>query len=540
MLSLKREQILQSLKTGNTFDLLVIGGGATGCGVALDAASRGLSVALVEQADFAEGTSGRSTKLLHGGVRYLESAIKHLDPVQYHLVRDGLKERGILLRLAPHLCHRIPLVTPLYRWMEIPYVFAGLRLYDVLAGSMNIGHSRLLSRSNALASFPMLRTEGLKAGVSYYDGQFNDARMAVTLALTAARHGARVINHVGVRGLLKDKGRITGAVLGDSLTGGEWSLKARAVVNATGPFADTIRKMDRPDASPMLKVSSGTHLVLDDRFSPPDTGLLIPKTEDGRVLFILPWEGQTLVGTTDEPAEVSDHPRPMEEEIEYLVHYICKYFDLQFSRSDIKSAWSGLRPLVSDPGKADTAKLSRDHVLEKSPSGLLTITGGKWTTYRKMACDTVDYAVKEFDLQQKSGCSTDRLPLNGGAGFRPDEGLRLAEDHGMDPSITEHLNRAYGDQARSVIAIAKEGLGETLVKGYPYLEAEVLWAARHEMACRAMDVLARRTPLALLDRSAAGSAAERTIDIMAKELGWDYGRCREEEQLVQERLMVAV
>jgi len=537
---LKREQIIQSLKSDRIFDLLIIGGGATGCGVALDAASRGLSVALVEKNDFAEGTSGRSTKLLHGGVRYLESAVKHLDPVQYHLVRDGLKERGVLLRIAPHLCHRIPLVTPLYRWMEIPYIFAGLKLYDVLAGSMNIGHSRLLTRRKALESFPMLKTSGLKAGVSYYDGQFNDARMAVTLALTAASTGATVANHVGVTGLLKEGNRIAGAVVADSLSGDEWDIPAHCVVNATGPFSDTIRKLDNPDARPMLKVSSGTHLVLDEHFSPPDTGLLIPRTKDGRVLFIMPWEGQTLVGTTDEPSELSEHPRPMEEEIDYLVHYIGRYFDLQFSRNDIKAAWAGLRPLVSDPGKSDTAKLSRDHVLEESPSGLLTITGGKWTTYRKMACDTVNYVIRRFNLDCNSECRTDRIPLIGGAAFETGQGARLAEEKGLDPLIAAHLSRAYGDKAPSVMMIAEDGFGDVLAKGYPYLEAEVLWGARYEMATHAMDVLARRTPIALLDTAAARASAQRVVKIMGQELSWDPERCRQEERMVEERLSSAI
>jgi glycerol-3-phosphate dehydrogenase len=535
-----RPHILEKLKKGTIFDLLVVGGGATGCGVALDAASRGLRVALVEQSDFAEGTSGRSTKLLHGGVRYLEMAVKHLDKGQYHLVKDALKERGILLHLAPHLCHRLPLVTPLYKWMEVPYILAGLKLYDLLAGSAGIGDSRLLGRSRALERFPMLHAEGLKAGVLYYDGQFNDARMSVSIALTATQHGATIVNHLGVEGLNKENGKITGVQVKDDISGESWDIGARVVINATGPFADSVRHMDDPGSRPMLKASSGTHIVLDKRFAPPDTGLLIPKTEDGRVLFVLPWEGHALVGTTDEPAEVSEHPRPMEEEIDYLVHYVCKYFDLRFSRSDIKSAWSGLRPLVSDPGKADTAKLSRDHVLEESPSGLLTIAGGKWTTYRKMAGDTVDYAVKKFNLRQENGCRTDSIPLNGGANFHADGGVQLAEAYGMDPTIAEHLNRAYGDQARSVVEVGGEGFGDTLVDGHPYLEAEVLWAVRHEMACRAMDVLARRTPLALLDKAAAASAADRTIDIMAKELSWDSDRCREEKQLVQERLTSAI
>ncbi|MDT8366234.1 MAG: FAD-dependent oxidoreductase [bacterium] len=535
-----RSHMLEKLKKGTIFDLLVVGGGATGCGVALDAASRGLTVALVEKNDLAEGTSGRSTKLLHGGVRYLESAVKHLDPVQYHLVRDALKERGVLLRLAPHLCHCLPLITPLYKWMEVPYILAGLKLYDLLAGSAGIGNSRLLGRSRALERFPMLHAKGLKAGVLYYDGQFNDARMSVSIALAASQHGATIANHLGVEGLNKENGKITGVVVKDGISGESWDIGARVVINATGPFADSVRRMDDAGSRPMLKASSGTHIVLDKRFAPPDTGLLIPKTEDGRVLFVLPWEGHALVGTTDEPAEVSEHPRPMEEEIDYLIHYICKYFDLQFSRSDIKSAWSGLRPLVSDPRKSDTAKLSRDHVLEESPAGLLTIAGGKWTTYRKMACDTVDHAVKKFNLRQVNGCRTDSIPLNGGADFHADGGVQLAEAYGIDPAIAEHLNRAYGDQARSVVEVGEEGLGGTLAEGHPYLEAEVLWAVRHEMACRAMDVLARRTPLALLDKAAAASAAGCTIDIMAKELNWDSDRCREEKQLVQERLTSAI
>ena len=536
----QREQVLQSLKKDIVYDLLVIGGGATGCGVALDAASRGLRVALVEKNDFAEGTSGRSTKLLHGGVRYLESAVKHLDPNQYQLVRDGLRERAILLGIAPHLCHRIPLVTPLYRWLEIPYIFAGLKLYDFLAGSMNIGHSRLMSRSRALESFPMIHASGLKAGVSYFDGQFNDARMAVTLAATAAQSGAAVINHVGVGGLLKNGGRVCGAELVDSLSSQEWSIRAKAVINATGPFADEIRRMDMPDAKSMLKVSSGVHIVLDKRFSPPDTGLLIPKTRDGRVLFIMPWEGQTIVGTTDEPADVSEHPKPTEAEINYLVHYIGRYFDLQFSHSDIKAAWAGLRPLVSDPKSSSTAKLSRDHVIEETPSGMITIAGGKWTTYRKMACDAVDYAVKRFELPQKSGCTTESIPLNGGAFFDPEGAAQLRKAYGLDPVIADHLNRAYGDRSPEVAAIAADGLGHPIAPGYPYLEAEVVWGVRHEMASRPMDILARRTPLALLDTKAAVSASDMVVEIMAGELGWNLEKQREEERDVRERLSSAI
>jgi glycerol-3-phosphate dehydrogenase len=302
-------------------------------------------------------------------------------------------------------------------------------------------------------------------------------------------------------------------------------------------MADMLRKLDNPGTRPMLKVSSGTHLVLGDQFSPPDTGLLIPKTDDGRVLFVLPWEGQTLVGTTDEPAQVSEHPAPLEEEIDYLVHHICKYFELSFSKSDIKAAWSGLRPLVYDPRKADTAKLSRDHVLEESPSGLLTIAGGKWTTYRKMACDTVNYAVKRFRLPQVSRCRTENIGLYGSENYAPDSDSELGDAWQIDSKVAGHLSRAYGGQAHTVLKFAREeGHATALLEGYPYLEAEVLWAVRQEMACRAMDVLARRTPLALLDTEASRASARRIIQLMASEFGWDIKRQQEEIKEVEKRL----
>jgi glycerol-3-phosphate dehydrogenase len=535
---MRREDILPRLRTQDPFDMLVIGGGATGCGVALDAASRGLKVALVEKNDFSEGTSSRSTKLLHGGVRYLEMAVKHLDKGQYHLVRDALKERGILLRLAPHLCDRLSLVTPLYRWMQVPYILAGLKLYDFLAGSAGIGNSRLLGRSMALERFPMLHAEGLKAGVLYYDGQFNDARMTVCIALTAAQHGAVIANHVCVTDLIKEKGKIMGVRLNDSVSGESWEVQARTVINATGPFADNVRLMDDPASQPILKASSGIHILLDKRFAPPDTGLLIPKTEDGRVLFVLPWEGHALVGTTDEPAEVEEHPCPSREDISYLLRHVSRYFDLQVSESDIKAAWSGLRPLIFDPKASDTAKLTRDHLIEQSPSGLITIAGGKWTTYRKMALDVVDHAVKRFSLKTLSGCRTDRICLMGGANYDPHGDAQLAGEYGLDTQIARHLNRAYGDRATEVARIAASGYDALLAKDLPYLEAEVLYAVRHECAEHAMDILAHRTTLAQVDSTAAMEASDRVIDLMAGEMGWDPGRVGKERGMVNERLSV--
>ena len=463
----------------------MIGGGATGCGIALDAASRGLKVALVEQHDFAEGTSGRSTKLVHGGVRYLEAAVKHFDRVQYNLVRDGLRERALLLKNAPHLSRRLPLVTPLYRWRDIPYIFAGLKLYDLLAGRHGIGHSRLLSRREALRRFPMLKADGLKAGVLYYDGQFNDARMALSLALSAREMGALVANQVEAVALLREEGRLCGAELRDGINGERWTLRTRGIINAAGPFVDGIRRLADPEALPIIAPSSGIHIVLDRRFAPPDTGLMIPRTEDGRVLFVLPWEGHALIGTTDEPAAVNAHPAPREEEIAYLLRHAGRYFNLQLERSDIKSVWCGLRPLVADPRAADTAQLARDHVIELTPAGLLTIAGGKWTTYRKMAEDAVDHAVKAFGLRPTGTCRTAALPLVGADGGQGELERRLMRE-GASAEVAAHLVRAYGDRAGQVAQLAATGYDALLAPGHPFTEAEVVYAARCELAVRAL------------------------------------------------------
>jgi glycerol-3-phosphate dehydrogenase len=398
-----------------------------------------------------------------------------------------------------------------------------------------------LSRKEALHRFPTLKAAGLKAGVLYYDGQFHDARMALSLALTAAQHGATVANHVAVAGLCKADGRITGAELTDSLTGESWQLQARGVINATGPFVDQIRVMDNPQASRIISASTGIHIVLDKRFAPPDTGLMIPETEDGRVLFVLPWEGHSLVGTTDEPAEVTEHPMPLAEEIDYLLRHVTQYFNLQVERTDIKAVWSGLRPLVSDPDAVDTAKLARDHVIEESASGLLTIAGGKWTTYRKMALDTVDHALKQFSLSApKPTCQTAQLPILGSANYVEKGDLELSKKYGFDADVASYLNRTYGDQAEQVANLAEGGIGVRLVSGHPVLEAEVVYAVRHELAERVIDVLARRTPLALLDTAAARLAAARVQEIMAKELGWDQHRCDEETLLTEKRLSEAL
>jgi glycerol-3-phosphate dehydrogenase len=531
-----RDLLIARLRERQQFDLLVIGGGATGCGIALDAASRGLNVALVERGDFAEGTSSRSTKLVHGGVRYLEAALLHLDRVQFNLVRDGLHERGVLLRIAPHLVNRITLVTPLYQWHEIPYVYSGLCLYDLLAGGMGLGRSRLIGRSEALQRFPMIRKEGLKAGVLYNDGQFNDARMNLALALTAIEHGAVVVNHLAVTSLVKVADKIVGAVVRDRFSGESWEVLARGVINATGPFTDRVRLMDDPGVTPLLKVSSGVHIVLDRRFTPPDAGITIPRTEDGRVLFILPWQGYCLVGTTDEAAEPVEHPRVSEQDIDYLLRHLHRYFNLQVERTDIRAAWAGLRPLVIDPSAHDTARLARDHQLSVSPAGLISIVGGKWTTYRKMALDTVDYAVRTLGLTTARQCCTDRLVLVGGSDFQADGESALVARYGLDPEVAHHLHFSYGNRGEDVARLSTGESGERLVEGHPYLKGEVLYAVREELALRAIDVVSHRLPLAFLDNGAARRAAATVVALMAEELGWDAAQIDREMDELRERL----
>lgn len=506
------------------FDLLVVGGGATGAGVALDAATRGLSVALVERDDYSAGTSSRSTKLIHGGVRYLEKAVKEFDRSQFALVRDALRERAVLIKIAPHLARPLPLVTPLYNWLQVPYFMTGLKMYDWLAGKANLAPSRFVDAKEALQRFPMLKADGLRGGVVYYDGQFDDARMNVAIALTAAEQGACVVNHAEVTGLRRAGGRIAGATVRDRESGREIEVDATVVVNATGPFTDAVRRMDDPAAAPMLTASSGIHVVLDARFAPPETGLLIPETEDGRVLFLLPWQGHTLVGTTDAPAEIEAHPKATEDEIEYVLRHVRKYFSVPVERSDVLSTWSGLRPLVSDPDAADTAGVSRDHVVNTSESGLVTIAGGKWTTYRKMALDGVDEAIRVGGLSAGPSRTID-LPLVGGAEYAPTGAGELQERFGLAPDVASHLNAAYGDRAEQVARLAQdEGLAERLAEGHAYLEAEVVHAARHEDARTGVDVLARRMRLAFLDQQASLAAVDRVTELLTAELGWDEAR----------------
>jgi glycerol-3-phosphate dehydrogenase len=501
---MKREEMLARLRErAEPWDLIVIGGGATGAGVAVDAASRGFAVLLLEREDFGKGTSSRSTKLVHGGVRYLEQG-------NVSLVMDALKERGLLRQNAPHLVHDVPFVVPNYSWWEMPFYGIGLKLYDLLAGKYGFGKSKLLSREETLERLPTLREDGLRGGVVYHDGQFDDARLLVNLIQTAVEQGAVAINYAAVTGLHKDAdGFIDGVAAVDGESGERFEPRARVVVNATGIFTDEIRQMADAGAGTMIAPSQGIHLVLDGSFLVGRTAVMVPHTSDGRVLFAIPWHGHTVVGTTDTPIDAPSYePLPFEQEIEFVLDTAREYLSHPPTRADVLSVYVGIRPLVkaggADGGK--TSSLSRDHTVHIDQSGLLTIVGGKWTTYRHMAEDTVDHAITLGQLDQRP-CVTEDLRIHGYLeGIEPEGDLWV-----------------YGSDAAAISDLARQSQewAKPLHPELPYIAAEVIWAARQEMARSVEDVLARRTRALFLNAHAAMAMAPEVARLLAAELGKD-------------------
>ncbi|XP_050553182.1 glycerol-3-phosphate dehydrogenase, mitochondrial isoform X3 [Spodoptera frugiperda] len=523
-----RDHQVASLQAGHTFDILIIGGGATGVGCALDACTRGLRTALVEADDFASGTSSRSTKLIHGGVRYLQKAIMQLDYDQYKMVKEALHERANMLEVAPHLTRPLPILLPVYKWWQVPYYWFGIKMYDVVAGDRNVKSSYYLSKKNTLELFPMLKSDNLCGGIVYYDGQQDDARMNLAIALTAARHGATIANHVSCTKLYKTNGKLSGARLKDELTGKEWDVKAKCIINATGPFTDSIRKMDDSSVKNICCPSSGVHIVLPGYYSPEHMGLLDPATSDGRVIFFLPWLKGTIAGTTDLPCNVTHNPKPTEDEILFILTEVKNYLnpDVEVRRGDVLSAWSGIRPLVSDPNKPDTQSLARNHIVHVSPAGLVTIAGGKWTTYRAMAAETIDAAIESANLKPLyKECQTDGFLIEGAHGWTPTMYIRLVQDFGLEMEVAQHLAKSYGDRAFAVAKMAAMTgkrwpiIGKKVHPEFPYIDAEIRYGCR-EYARTAVDMIARRLRLAFLNVQAAAEALPTIVDIMAEELNW--------------------
>ncbi|WP_051261184.1 glycerol-3-phosphate dehydrogenase/oxidase [Desulfovibrio inopinatus] len=480
------------------WDVVIVGGGATGLGVGVDAAQRGYKTLLLEQEDFAKGTSSRSTKLVHGGVRYLRQG-------NISLVFEALHERGLLSQNAPHLVSHQAFIVPSFVWWDGPFYGAGLKAYDLLAGKLGLGPSKMLSKEETLRRIPNLEPNGLRGGVVYFDGQFDDSRMAVNLAQTMEEHGGVALNYAKVKGLLKAGRMVDGVVVQDRETGREIDVHARVVVNATGVFVDDLLKMDNPEARSIVAPSQGVHLVFDKEFLPGDTAIMVPHTTDGRVLFAVPWHDKVVVGTTDTPVSaVNLEPRALDEEIDFILVNAARYMAKDPSRSDIKSVFAGLRPLVKGEEGQSTAQLSRDHHLVVSPTGLVTITGGKWTTYRRMAEDTVNHAALVAGLPERE-CSTKSLKVHGWL-------------KNVDRADPLHV---YGSDGIYVKKLMKSDplLAEKLHANLPYVKAEVVWAVREEMARTVEDVLARRTRALFLDAKASIEAAPETARLIAKERG---------------------
>lgn len=503
---MKRESALEQIKETDRWDVLVIGGGATGAGIALDAASRGYSTLLLEKYDFGKATSSRSTKLIHGGVRYLQQG-------NLSLVIEALKERGILHANAPHLVKNLRFVVPTYNWWESPFYGLGLKLYDTMAGRYGFGDSELLNVEETLALIPTLETDGLRGGVIYYDGQFDDSRLLINILQTAVEQGAYVANYFEVTGFIKSNSLVIGVTAKDNETDEEYEINSTVVINAAGVFVDELRNADDPSSGPIIEPSRGTHIVLDKSFLPGDTAMMIPHTDDGRILFAIPWHDKVIVGTTDIEVDKPEiEPQPDRDEIDFLLEHAARYLTKDPSYADILSAFAGLRPLVKSGHIEDSASISREHSITISGSGLISVAGGKWTTYRKMAEDVVDKAIPLGDLPHED-CKTAEIKIHGFT---------------TDNSDYDYFGM-YGSDAEDVKIICNENnLYDLLHPDLPFHKGEVIWAVRKEMARSVEDFLSRRTRSLLLNARASIQMAEEVAKLMDRELGKDDNWIKEE------------
>ena len=494
---MNRQQILKELEEVHEWDIVIIGGGATGLGAAVDSSSRGYKTLLIEHYDFAKGTSSRSTKLIHGGVRYLAQG-------NIKLVRESLKERGLLLKNAPHVCHNLSFILPSFKWWGKWYYGIGLKLYDLLSGKLSLGKTNFLSRKQTKKLLPAIASDKLSGAVLFHDGQFDDSRLAVNLAQTAVEQGSTAINYCRLVSLTKTNGRINAVVIEDTISQKKYTVNCKVVINATGVYTDKIMLLDDPQREPVITVSQGTHVVVEKHFFPGQQAMIIPATDDGRVLFAVPWHNKVVIGTTDTLLDkISIEPIALEEEIDFIIRHINRYLVTHIKRSDVKTVFAGLRPLISIKEKKGTAVLPRDHTTIVSNSGLVTITGGKWTTYRTMGMSAVDNAVFVAKLHKKPS-ATESLSIHGHTNnIDPDESLSV-----------------YGSDAVAIrqLMIDEPGLSEKIHPALPYTKACIVWAVKHEMAMTIEDVLARRTRILFLDAKAAIESAPVVAAVMAKKL----------------------
>jgi glycerol-3-phosphate dehydrogenase len=515
-----REENLRDI-AGQSFDVCVIGGGATGAGCALDAQLRGLKTVLVEAGDFAGATSSKATKIIHGGVRYLEEAVKELDPAEYHVVNRALRERILMLKNGPYLSRTMEFLIPCFHWLDAGYYDVGLKLYDWIAGDSSIFPSHFLSRQETLRRMPTLKSEELVGAIAYADGQFNDARYNIALVKTFWECGGDAANYLRVTGFEKSAaGKLIAAEVEDQLTRQKFVVRARAFVNSTGPVADIVRNLANPGVSRRMRLSKGSHILLPLDVLPSDDALLIPKTEDGRVLFAVPWMGRLLVGTTETEVGVDDELLLTRDEVDFILRQLNKYLEKPVSASQIVGGFAGARPLVSR-GTGDTKKLSRDDEIEINPqSGLISIMGGKWTTHRAMAEDTIDAVQKSLGVAVTPTLTRNR-PLTGSSGFTPVYWMALVKNFDISEPTAQHLAERFGTSAPEVLAIARKDpdLAQPIVKGFAPIRAEIVYSAG-EMALTIEDVLARRVGLEFFSWQASQQAAPVVGAILGPLLGW--------------------
>jgi glycerol-3-phosphate dehydrogenase len=523
-----REETLSSIKS-QTFDVCVIGGGATGAGCALDAGLRGLKTVLVEAGDFAGATSSKSTKIIHGGVRYLEEAVKDLDPSEYHVVDRALHERILMLKNGPYLSRSLEFLIPCFHWLDAGYYDVGLKLYDWVAGETSIFPSHFLSRQETLRRMPTLKSDDLVGSIAYADGQFNDAAYNIALVKTFWESGGDASNYLRVTGFEKSSnGKLAAAEVEDQLSHQKFLIRARAFVNSTGPLADTVRDLATPGIPHRMRLSKGSHILLPLDVLPSEDAMLIPKTEDGRVLFAVPWMGRLLVGTTEKEVDVDEELCVTKDEVDFILRQLNQYLEKPVTSEQIVSGFAGARPLVSRGGTTDTKKLSRDDELEIDlQSGLISIMGGKWTTHRAMAEDTVNAVQKYLGLSVTPTLTRNR-PLTGATGFTPVYWMSLVQEFGISEQTAQHLAGRFGTNAPEVLELAEDDLelAEPIVLGMPPIRAEIVQGAR-DMAVTVEDVLSRRTGLEFFSWRASMEAAPVVGSILAKQLGWSAGYMRD-------------
>lgn len=523
-----RESSVEKLKSV-TFDLLIIGGGCTGVGCALDGATRGLRVALVDAGDFGSGTSSKSTKLVHGGVRYLAKAVSNLDWSQYQLVQQALGERHIMFKISPYLTSTVRILVPMYNKILIPYYYIGLKLYDWLSGLKSLGASHFINRMEAMDAFPYIKRKGLHGAVVYYDGQQHDARNNVMLAVTAAYHGATVVNHVLVKSLVLEDGKAVGATCVDGITGMKFDVRASGIVNSTGCFSDELRRMSSGEVKNVMVQSSGTHIVIPREYTPNAMGFLDPHTGDGRVAFFMPWMGKTLVGATDIRSRLEFNPSPTKDDLDFLIHEVRAYTSnrVKLEKKNVLAIWTGIRPLVRDPNVDDTEAIVRRHFIRFEDNGMLTVTGGKWTIYRKMAEEAIDKAVKVFSLQPQRACITKHIKILGSHGYTPRLYLEVQRKLGVPEDMARRLAEYYGTRAFKLAGYMKGR--KLLSEKYLYLLGEIAYCIDNELAVRVCDVLCNRLMLGLLDVREAYGCVGKVLGVFKAKCHWDADRCKKEE-----------